>query len=282
MFTEAIGNMVRNAMAANPNAGEEYTGDDGLLHCGVCGEPVQQVVEELIKFLPGGIAPTQCRCMRERFRLAREEREREKAQQRTAELQRLGFADPAYMRFTFDRDNGSSPKAREAAEWYVENYHRLRAEGKGMLFMGDTGTGKTFYACCIANALIQKGVPVWVTTMQPLLRKAGDFSTADGVFNQIKSIDLLVLDDFGTTQNTPRNLDLMFEIIDARARSGLPLIVTTNLDPEELKTESLGLKRVYSRIKAMCCTCEKSPVRMTGEDLRVQSARAAHGVHSAG
>lgn len=263
-------------MAANPNAGKEYMGEDGLLHCGVCGEPVQQVVEELKNFLPGGIAPRQCLCMREKFRLEREQREQEKARERVARLQQLGFADPAYMRHTFDKDNGSSPKAREAAQWYVDNYHSLRAEGKGLMFMGDTGTGKTFYACCIANALIRKGVPVWVTTMQPLLRKAGDFSAADGVFNQIKSIDLLVLDDFGTSQNSARNLDLMFEIIDARVRSGLPLIVTTNLCAADLNNAPLEQKRIFSRIKALCCTCEKSPVVMTGADIREQKARAAH------
>lgn len=276
MFAEVIGSIVQNAMAANPSAGTEYMGEDGFLHCGVCGEPVQQYVEELKKFLPGGIAPTQCRCTREKFRLLREEDERRKAAERVAELQRLGFSDPAYMRNTFDRDNGSSPEAREAAEWYVEHFPELKAEGKGMLFIGGTGIGKTFYACCIANALIQKGVPVWVTTMQPLLRKAGDFAAADSVFNQVKSVELLILDDFGTTQNSARNLDLMFELIDARARSGLPLIVTTNLTPEDLNTDDIGLKRVYSRIKAMCCTCEKSPVRMAGADLREQSARDAH------
>lgn len=269
MFAEVIGSMVQNAMASNPNAGKEYMGDDGLLHCGVCGEPVQQVVEELKKFLPGGIAPTQCRCTREKFRLLREEDERRRAAERVAELQQLGFSDPAYLRYTFDRDNGSAPAAREAAEWYVEHFHELRAEGKGLIFMGGTGTGKTFFACCIANALIRKGVPVWVTTMQPLLRKAGDFASADSVFNQVKTAELLVLDDFGTTQNTARNLDLMFELIDARSRSGLPLIVTTNLEPQEFKTSTLELKRVYSRIKAMC-TCEKSPVIMVGDDLREQ------------
>ena len=54
MFAEVIGSIVQNAMAANPSAGTEYMGEDGLLHCGVCGEPVQQYVEELKKFLPAG------------------------------------------------------------------------------------------------------------------------------------------------------------------------------------------------------------------------------------
>lgn len=276
MFNEVIEEIARNAIAANPNAGTEYMGEDGLLHCGVCHEPVQQYVEEMKKFLNNGYVPTQCRCTREKFRLLREERAREKAQERVALLQQMGFSDPAYLRHTFARDNGSSPKARETAEWYVRNFQELKAEGKGLLFMGEPGTGKTFYACCIANALIERGVPVWVTTVQPLLRKAGDFSTAESVFNHVKTAELLVLDDFGTTQNSARNLDLLFELTDARARSGLPLIVTTNLCPANFDNAPLELKRIYSRLKGMCCNCAKSPVRMKGADLRVQSAREAH------
>ena len=185
------------------------------------------------------------------------------------------FNDLAYRNMTFDRDDRPEHLLSKAARAYAENFQPA-LEQHGIMFTGNVGTGKTFYACCIANALIQKGVPVWVTTMQPLLRKAGDFSTADSVFNQVKSVELLILDDFGTTQNSARNLDLMFELIDARARSGLPLIVTTNLAPETINTNDIELKRIYSRIKAMCCTCEKSPVRMTGADLREQSARDAH------
>ena len=276
MFNEVIEGIARNAMAANPNAGKEYMGEDGLLHCGVCHEPVQQYVEEMKRFLNNGYVPIPCRCTREKFRRAEEENERAKARARVAELQQTGFSDPMYLRHTFERDNGSSPQAREAAEWYVEEFQKLKAEGKGMMFIGGTGTGKTFYACCIANALIERGVPVWVTTMQPLLRKAGDFNTADSVFNHVKTAELLVLDDFGTTQNSARNLDLLFELIDTRARSGLPLIVTTNLCAEDFDSEDIALKRIYSRLKGMCCTCVKSPVIMNGSDLRVQSAREAH------
>lgn len=217
-----------------------------------------------------------CRCTRERLERAEAERKRRRAEERMLELQRICFTDPAYMRHTFEKDRGYSPEAREISEWYVDTYHERRANGEGLMFMGETGTGKTFYACCIANALIERGVPVWVTTMQPLLRKAGDFSAADALLRQIQTIDLLILDDFGAVQNSPRNLELMFEIIDARSRSGLPLIITTNLAPGDFKEPPLELQRIYSRIKAMCWSSEHSPVRMDGSDLREQKARQAH------
>ena len=173
-------------------------------------------------------------------------------------------------------DNGSSQNARTISEWYIENFSELKAQGKGLMFMGNTGTGKTFYACCIANALIERGIAVWVTTVQPLLRKAGDFNRADEIFRKIQTVDLLILDDFGAMQHSSRNLDLLFEVIDTRARSGLPLIITTNLSPAEFSSDSLELQRIFSRVKGMCCSVHGSPVVMTGEDQRIKQVRLAN------
>lgn len=267
----AVKQLARRAQAANPSAGHEYMGGDGLLYCSVCGEPVQQRIRQNI-FFPDGIVPCQCRCVRELIARDLAEEGRRRAQEYAAELRRKGFADPAYARQTFARDNGSSPAARAAAEWYVDNFPQLRRAGKGLLMMGGTGTGKTFYVCCIANALMDAGVSAWVTTVQPLLRMAGDFSTAEEIFARIKSVDLLVLDDFGACQSGARNVELLFEIIDTRYRCGLPLVVTTNLRPVDMRSAPIELERIYSRVKQMCVN-EHSPIIMDGSDLRELAAR---------
>ena len=172
-FAQELSEKARNA---NPEPEKQYMGEDGFLHCSICHEPVQmKAPEECRNIFPSGIMDKHCRCVRERIARDEAERKRRKAEERIAELQRICFTDPAYMRHTFEQDKGYSPAARKVAEWYVDTYHERRANNEGLMFMGDTGTGKTFYACCIANALIRKGVAVWVTTMQPLLRKAGDF-----------------------------------------------------------------------------------------------------------
>ena len=144
------------------------------------------------------------------------------------------------------------------------------------MFMGTVVTGKTIAACSSANELIERGYDVWVTTMLPLLRSAGNFSACESVFERIQKVDLLVLDDFGTTKNSERNLELLFEIVDARARSGKPLIITTNLIPTELKEPSnLSLARIYDRVIAMC-SCERSPVVLNGKSIRGEIARGKH------
>lgn len=270
-IASAVKQLAQRAYDANPNAGQEYIGNDGLMCCGICHEPVQQRIRENI-FFPNGIVPRICSCTKALIERENAENEKRKAEEYAAELRRRGFTDPAYARQVFLRDNGSSPTARAAAEWYVDNFTQLKNAGKGLLLMGGTGTGKTFLACCIANALMEKGVSAWVTTIQPLLRMASDYNTADDIFARIKTVDVLVLDDFGACQSGARNIELLFEIIDTRYRSGLPLIVTTNLCPADMRCAPIELERIYSRIKQMCVN-EHSPIIMDGVDLRERMAR---------
>ena len=64
---------------------------------------------------------------------------------------------------------------------------------------------------------------------------------------------LLVIDDLGSERDTPYASDLVYQIIDARYRSGKPLIVTTNLTLEELENPgSRDRERIYQRVLERC------------------------------
>lgn len=272
-----LSELARNSLESLSVEEGDYNGSDGLLRCGKCGAPKQTCLT-----IGGGSFVVGCMCKCEA-----EQREREKAAEEERQRQRIieyrkekCISDPAYRRFDFAADNGSCPKAVEAARWYCDNFPALKEANKGMMFLGTVGTGKTFAACCIANELVERGYDVWLTTMLPLLRSAGNFSVCGEVFERVQRVDLLVLDDFGTTVNSERNLELLFEIIDARARSGKPLIITTNLAPAELKSPaSLSLARIYDRVIAMC-SCERSPVVMNGGSIRAKAAREKHAAAS--
>ena len=273
MFAEFIQDLNERAKAANVHSDSDYIGSDGLQYCGVCREPKEAYIEEKYKmFIPEGKVAIMCRCAREIRDKEQQEQERRRAWELSEQLRREGLTDPAYLNFTFESDNGSAPQAISAARWYADNFEELRRENKGIMFMGSVGTGKTFAACCIANALIDRGVSVWVTTLFPLLRAAGDFKKSESVFERIKAVDLLVLDDLGTTQNSERNTELLFQIIDEREKSGKPLVITTNLSPDDMKNAPLELERAYDRIIKLC-VCEKSPVILTGGSLRRRAAR---------
>ena len=137
-FAQELSEKARNA---NPEPEKQYMGEDGFLHCSICHEPVQmKAPEECRNIFPSGIMDKHCRCVRERIARDEAERKRRKAEERIAELQRICFTDPAYMRHTFEQDKGYSPAARKVAEWYVDTYHERRANNEGLMFMGDTGS----------------------------------------------------------------------------------------------------------------------------------------------
>lgn len=172
------------------------------------------------------------------------------------------FNDLAYRNMTFDRDDRPEHILSKAARAYAENFQPA-LEQHGIMFTGNVGTGKTFYACCIANAVIDRGCTAWVTTLQPLVRALCSYESAEKILAKIRKIDLLVLDDLGSTALNDFTTDKIFEIVDERYRSGKPLIVTTNLNPDEAWKSSIGMRRIFDRLRERC-----RHVVMDGESRR--------------
>ena len=161
------------------------------------------------------------------------------------------FNDLAYRNMTFDRDDRPEHILSKAARAYAENVQPA-LEQHGIMFTGNVGTGKTFYACCIANAVIDRGCTAWVTTLQPLVRALCSYEAAEKILAKIRKVDLLVLDDLGSTALNDFTTDKIFEIVDERYRSGKPLIVTTNLNPDEAWKSSIGMRRIFDRLRERC------------------------------
>ncbi len=272
IYDEIMLNLAQTSLINTVRSDGDYE-ENGLLYCGKCRTPKQSYREI------GGrqvLFGQTCECEAARLNAEKAAEEEARRRQIIEYRREKCIGDAAYRRLNFAADNGSCPKAVDTAKWYCGNFAAMLSENKGLLFMGTVGTGKTFAACCIANELVERGYDVWLTIMLPLLRSAGDFAKADSVFERVAKVDLLVLDDFGTTKSTERSNELLFEIIDTRARSGKPLIVTTNLSPEMMKQpDNLALARVYDRVIAMC-SCERSPVILNGGSIRAAVAREKH------
>ena len=120
----------------------------------------------------------------------------------------------------------------------------------------DVGTGKSFFAGCIANALIDRDIPVLMTNIPSILNQlTGMFAEDRAAFiSALDDYSLLILDDLGVERNTEYALEQMFLVIDSRYRSRKPLIVTTNLKLEEVKKPpDLAHARIYDRIMERCC-----------------------------
>lgn len=235
---------------------------DGLLYCGKCHTAKQTRIE-----IFGKVRTPFCLC-----KCAVEQREREEAERKRIEFQerikhmrRAGFPDEEMKNWTFDKDDRANEQITSIALKYVENFETMRSSGKGLLLYGTVGTGKTFAAACIANALIDKGFPCLVTNFARLINTiSGMYDDKQNYIDNLSRFDLLIIDDLASERDTEYMNEIVFNIIDSRYRAGLPVIITTNLTAEELKRSAdIRKQRIYSRLFEMCI-----PVEVKGVDRR--------------
>ena len=194
----------------------------------------------------------------------REAMEREKANRIQQKRKRVFGSAQGLMDCTFDRDNGAVPQLAWARQ-YVEHWPEMRRENMGLLFWGPAGTGKTFAAACIANALVDLEVGVRMITLGEALLNLFGMSGEDRIqyLDVLTTCGLLILDDFGVERRTPYAREQMYEIINRRYLSGRPMVVTTNLTLKELKNADRDDSRIHDRVLERCV-----PVCFDGTSLR--------------
>lgn len=204
-----------------------------------------------------------------------EEQQERRMQARAEEIQRnrsAGFTDPKMKACTFWNDDGKNPALIAFCKNYVAHFQQFRNEGKGLLFCGPVGNGKTYAAAAIANALIDLEYRVLMTNMTRIINHMWKENDKNEYIDSLKSYALLIIDDFAAERNTDYINDIVFQVIDARYRSGLPLIITTNMREIDLaEPTELAKQRIYSRILEMCL-----PVSVRGEDRRKANSKKTY------
>ena len=258
-----LGSVIDDMMQATSIKPEE--GDyivDGLLYCGKCHTKKQT----RIIFLGQEKMPyCLCKCASERKEQEEAEEERQAFLRRIQKLRVMGFPESDMSTWTFAKDDRSNEKLSKIAENYVNHFDEMKERGKGLLFFGSVGTGKTFISACIANALIDQGIPCLVTNFARLTNTiSGMYDGKQEYIDGLNRFKLLVIDDLATERDTEYMNEIVWNIIDARYRSGLPLIITTNLTADEIKNPAeIKRQRVYSRLLEMTI-----PVKVEGKDRR--------------
>ncbi|MBO6108030.1 MAG: ATP-binding protein [Eubacterium sp.] len=248
-----------------PNACD-YKGEDGLLYCGKCHtkkEGRYPFGDRMIQ------VHLMCKCEHDRYEAEKKERERQERIEAIERMKATCIHDRHLMECTFARDDGTLPQIASAKR-YVETWRERKANNDGLLLWGDVGCGKTFYAACVANALIEEGVSVLMTNFSKILNKlSGLYSDDKNEFiRSMMQYSLLIIDDFGIERNTEYALEQVYNIIDERYKTKLPLIVTTNLSLNSLKNpEDTAHKRIYDRVLSMCV-----PVKFLGINHRTKEA----------
>jgi len=110
-----------------------------------------------------------------------------------------------------------------------------------ILLRGIYGCGKTHLAAAIANFAVDQGIKTLFITVPDLLDSlrfsynSSSETSFEERFEEIRKSPLLVLDDFGTQNATPWAQEKLFQIINFRYINKLPLVVTTNLDLDQIE-----------------------------------------------
>ena len=230
----------------------------GLKYCAKCKTPKQfiRVVDGVTK-----IYPTRCECEEREYQARKQTEEKVKRdfelKMKAEKLRNSGIAVKQYHSYTLEADDNKTPEITAKIKDYIDNFAKYALTGEGLMLYGGIGTGKTFLAMCVANALIDKGYKVYATSLSEIARQLRDFYKAESRFKALMDYKLIVLDDLGTESAMPSTMEIIYQVIDGWTSRNIPLVITTNLTPEIFEQAknggaSIDAARVSSRILEKC------------------------------
>lgn len=164
-----------------------------------------------------------------------------------ASLNRRLFATgitPRYRQCTFDTFT-TSTDAQEGALVACREYAAVFADhlkiGRGLILLGNVGTGKTHLACAIVQHAVRE-FEAWavVTSAAEICRvMKGSFGkgaayTESDVLEELASSDLLVIDEIGVQSASDFTPGVLSDVIDRRYQYLRPTILVSNRTALEL------------------------------------------------
>lgn len=267
-FAEIVAGMA----AATPRNINEYLAADGVYRCKVCQQPTRTTMNLNGRIIHPSIT---CDCDKA-AEAARKERERLEEIDRK---RRVCFNQKAMRSWTFENDDRSNARLSDAMRNYADNFRQFmipktKLSGKGLLLYGPVGTGKSFYAACIANRVIDMGYSAKMTNFATLTNDLQGMNEGRNQYiEDLNRYALLIIDDLGAERKSEYMQEMVFNIIDSRYRSGLPMIITTNLSGDEIKKpENISYARIYDRLIERC-----RPLEVTGPSRRKKELRETFG-----
>lgn len=148
----------------------------------------------------------------------------------------------------FAHDNGENSIATNYGKNYVERFEKYRKDGRGLLLYGPSGCGKTYLAAEIVNALTDRGYRCRYTSMLTIMNTLPTLSPDSRLpyLNELCSLDLLVLDDFGKEAETSNSSNILNLIVNTCHEKKIPMIISTPYQQDNLVDENAKSKRIYS------------------------------------
>lgn len=255
----------------------DYEDENGILICGKCGEPRQRFMlfddptDDDPEHKSELKVVTMCRCEREEEEREKRKEEAAKDMEKIQRLRNASLLDEKLRGATFGAFKVTKYNERnlKLCRRYAMKFDQMVEKDQGLIFWGSVGTGKSFAAACIANYLLDRKVPVVMTSFVKLLEvflSGRDEETS--ILNRLGYAKLVIFDDLGAERGTDYALEKVYNIVDSRYRKNLPMILTTNLTIEDMKSEvDMRYRRIYDRVFETCY-----PMQFTGPSWRMKEA----------
>jgi len=148
------------------------------------------------------------------------------------------------------RPTRRSERSEESQEHFAQIYQAAKAFADNpqgwLVFSGPSGSGKTHLACAIANHRLSLGEPVFYIGAADLLdHLRSAFSptsdtTYDELFEQVKNVPLLVLDDLTPGSATAWSKEKLEQLLQHRFNTRLATVITTDVPLERMDERLRG------------------------------------------
>jgi DNA replication protein DnaC len=158
---------------------------------------------------------------------------------------------------TLDTYNAATPEQERALKFcldFVSGFDDVKETGRGAIFCGLPGTGKTHLAVGVCIELMRhRGEKALFTTVMRAIRRIKSTWDRDSNETESQAIevytqpDLLVLDEVGVQFGSETEENYIFDIINERYEEQRPTIIISNLDVDGIK-KYLG-DRAFDRMK---------------------------------
>lgn len=245
----------------------DHIGEDGLVYCGKCGSRKQLRVKFGDKT---HVVRCVCKCESKELEEKKRQEEYEEQMRRINRLKEASMMDKKYREVTFDKYEvrEENKKVFEMAKKYADRFQDMYKKNQGLLLYGPVGTGKSFTAACIGNYLLNNAKPVIMTSFVKILQDIWENDREAEYITILNSASLLIIDDLGTERETDYALEKVYNIIDSRVRANKPMIITSNLELNDMmECEDIRKKRIYDRILECCY-----PMYVGGKSFRMMKA----------
>lgn len=132
---------------------------------------------------------------------------------------------------------------------------------KSIFLYGDTGEGKTTFACALAEEILKRKFILgeWFPVYKPLysvydffcvLKKSYSkliIESETTILEQLENVPLLIVDDLGIEKGTEWEMYMLYGLVNNRSRELRTTIYTSNYSLEKL-AEKIQNDRIVSRI----------------------------------